>query len=387
MKTMRFGFLGLTFTDPNKGCEALTYTFLNMLRDLYKGQRVEVICFMRTDHLGKIPEFFPEIRFKCHILNIYNPLSWWSVYQDIKKCDCVFDGSYGDGFTGIYGTRRNFVQCLRKQMVYSAKKPLFLLPQTYGSYKFPFKKWSVNLIRKATLAYARDIQTAHSVGDFVKITSDMAFGLPYDKNMFQMESGKKRFGINVSSLLWDESTSGRFKLTINYKKFYCDLIKYLISNTDYEVHLISHVIDANNYKAPENDYRICTELEQMFNGKVIIAPKFETAIEAKSYIANMDIFLGSRMHSTIAAISSGVVTIPLSYAYKFEALYSGIEYPFILRATKISTDEAIKQAIEWINEPEQLRKAGSRSVSLALNKLAEFNTDLKNSLVQEGLLK
>ena len=48
---------------------------------------------------------------------------------------------------------------------------------------------------------------------------------------------------------------------------------------------------------------------------------FKTAIQAKSYISNMDVFLGSRMHSTIGAISSGVATIPLSYAYKFEALY------------------------------------------------------------------
>jgi len=385
MKIKKIGFLGLTFTDPNKGCEALTFTFLNMLREFYKGEKLHIVCFMRSDEMGKIPEFFPEFAFECHILNIYNPASWISVYNDIKTCDCVFDGSYGDGFTGIYGTKRNFVQCLRKQMVFSANKPLYLLPQTFGSYKFPFKKWSVKLIKDSTLAYARDEQTAKEVGPFVKVTSDMAFGLPYDKGLFELGEGKK-FGVNVSSLLWDDSTRGRFGLTIDYKEFYRKLIRFLLEGTDYQVYLIPHVIDHKNYDAPENDYRACIDLEKEFLGRVTVAPAFETAIEAKSYISNMDVFLGSRMHSTIAAISSGVATIPLSYAYKFEALYSGIGYPYVIHATKENTEEALKKAKEWTRNPEELIAAGESSVIRAKSKLAEFKVEIEDSLKQQKLL-
>jgi len=385
MITKRFGFLGLTFTDPNKGCEALTYTFLNMLREFYKGQKIEIICFMRTDDFGEIPQMYPEFDFKCHILNIYNPLSWLSVYRDIKKCDCVFDGSYGDGFTGIYGTRRNFVQCLRKQMVLSAKKPLFLLPQTYGSYKFPFKKWSIRLIERANLAYARDEKTANEVGSFVKVTSDMAFGLPYDASRFKLDD-RKKIGINVSSLLWDDNTRGRFGLSIDYKGFYRKIINYLIEQNEYQIHIIPHVIDSKNPMAAENDYRICQELKQEFGDKVELAPAFSTAIEAKSYISNMDVFMGSRMHSTIGAVSSGVATIPISYAYKFEALYSHINYPYVLHATQIDTDEALKLVKQWIGEPEKLRKKGAESVSIALKELENFKKDIKKSLENADLL-
>ena len=385
MITRKIGFLGLTFTDPNKGCEALTYTFLNMLREFYKGQKLEIVCFMRTDDFGKIPEMYPEFEFRCHILNIYNPMSWFSVYQEIKECACVFDGSYGDGFTGIYGTRRNFVQCLRKQMVLSAKKPLFLLPQTYGSYKFPFRKWSIGLIRKATLAYARDEETAKEVGSFVKVTSDMAFGLPFDKKMYSFED-KKKFGINVSSLLWDDSTRGRFGLTVDYKLFYRELITYLLEENEYQVHIIPHVIDVKNPEAGENDYRICLELEKEFTGQVVLAPRFNTAIEAKSYIANMDVFLGSRMHSTIGAISSGVATVPFSYAYKFEALYSHINYPYVLHATQTETDEALRLVKQWIEDPQELKNKGKASVALALSELEEFKADIKECLEKEKLL-
>lgn len=385
MISKKIGFLGLTFTDPNKGCEALTYTFLNMLRKFYKGEHLLIVCFMRSDNLGNIPQLYPEFDFKCHVLNIYNPLSWLSVYSEIKECLCVFDASYGDGFTGIYGTRRNFVQCLRKQMVISAKKSLYLLPQTYGSYKFPLKKWSIDLIKKATLAYARDEDTAKSIGSFVKVTSDMAFGLPYNRDAYSFDKEKK-IGINVSSLLWDDDTRERFKLTIDYKKFYRELIRYLLQANEYHIFLIPHVIDKQNPDAKENDYRICLKLSKEFSGKVDIAPPFDNAMDAKSYISNMDIFLGSRMHSTIGAISSGVATIPISYAYKFETLYSHIKYPYIIRATKTTTDEALEVAKQWIAEPDKLRESGNWSVNFALEEIKSFESDLHNSLIHEKLL-
>lgn len=382
----KIGLLGLTFTDPNKGCEALTYTFLNLLRKFCGDSPLEVVCFMRSDKLGKIPEFFPNFKFKSFVLNIYSPKSWLDVYNEIKTCDCVFDASYGDGFTGIYGTRRNFVQALRKQLVVSAKKPLYLLPQTYGSYKFPFKRWSLDLIEKANLAYARDEKTALSVGPSVKVTSDLAFGLPFDKSLYKMDSQKKKFGLNISSLIWDKETVGRFMLSIDYREFCRKLLDYLINSTDYEVHLISHVIDAEHPEAGENDYRVCQQLKKQYGDSVVLAPPFDNAIEAKSYIANMDVFLGARMHSTIGAISAGVVTIPLSYTYKFEALYSAINYNFILSATKETTDSAIEKFKKWMGSLDVLRERGKQSVELAKERLGQFEDDLKGNLHENGLI-
>ena len=303
----------------------------------------------------------------------------------MKKCDCIFDASAGDGFTGIYGSARNFVQALRKQLPVWAHKPYYLLPQTYGSYKFPLKRWSIGLIKKAKLAYARDEKTAKEVGSFVKVTSDMAFGLPYDKTMYHLNN-KKKFGINVSSLLWDDSTRSRFNLLVDYKQFYIELINFLNKETDYEVHLIPHVVNIENYEAPENDYRACSILKQEFKDSVVLAPPFKTPVEAKSYIANMDIFLGSRMHATIGAISSGVVTIPFSYAYKFETLYSNLDYPYIISAKKLTTEEALNKTKEWIANPQSLEEKGANAVDKAKKDLSNFEEDLKRSLKKEGLL-
>lgn len=382
----RIALLGLTFSDPNKGCEALTYTFLNILRKAYQGKDVEIVCIWNSSDFGQIPEYFPELTFKAYVLDVYSVSSWIGAYKQIKTCECVFDGSYGDGFTGIYGTRRNFVQCLRKQLVYWAKKPLYLLPQTYGKYKHPFRHWSIELIRNTTLAYARDQITAESVGDFVKVTSDMAFGLPFDRDKFKFDSHAKKIGINVSSLLWDETTVKRFGLTVDYRKFYTDLLDYLTSKSEIEIHLIPHVIDENNYESGENDCRVLDVLKKKYGEKVILAPAFKNCLEAKSYIANMDIFLGSRMHATIGAISSGVVTIPFSYCHKFEALYGNINYPYLISATKISTEEALKLAKEWIEAPGALKDAGNKSVAAAKDKLIDFERDLVESLEKLNLV-
>lgn len=380
-----FGLFGLSIMDPNKGSEALTYTFLSMLQRFYPQDNLHIISFMSNNQMGEVQKYYPNMTFTCHYLNKINPYSWYKVYKKVKKCDCIFDASAGDGFTGIYGAARNFVQALRKQIPVWAHKPYYLLPQTYGSYKFPFINWSIGLIKKATLAYARDEETAREVGPFVKVTSDMAFGLPYDKNIFKFDN-KKKFGINVSSLLWDDSAKARFNLLVDYQKFYIELIDFLINETDYEVHLIPHVVDIENFEAHENDYRVCYYLKDKYKDSVVLAPLFKTPVEAKSYISNMDLFIGSRMHATIGAISSGVTTIPFSYAYKFETLYSNLGYPYIISAKKLSTEEALSTVKEWIANPKPLKEAGAMAVEKALKDLSNFEDDLKNSLIKEGLL-
>ncbi len=382
----RFGLMGLSFVDANKGCEALTYTFLKMLQDIYKDEQIELVCIANSEDLGKIPEFFPKLSIYCHVLNKYSVLSWISTYNVIKSLDAVFDASYGDGFTGIYGTARNFIQIMRKQIVYWAGKPVFLLPQTYGRYKFPFKRWSERMIDKAALAYARDDTGKMLKRASVKKTSDMAFGLPFDKTLYPMTGERKRIGINVSSLLWDASTVGRFGLTLDYRKFYVELLNYLTSNDRYEVHIIPHVIDVKNYKSGENDCRVLDEIKGIYGDKVVQAPAFDNCIAAKSYIANMDVFLGSRMHATIGAISSGVATIPFSYCHKFEALYGNLNYPYVISATKVSTEEALQVAKEWVATPEKLKESGSKAVVAAKQKLMEFEGDLRDSLSTNGLL-
>ena len=70
---------------------------------------------------------------------------------------------------------------------------------------------------------------------------------------------------------------------------------------------------------------------------------FMTPMEAKSFISGMNVFIGSRMHATIAAVSSGVVTIPLAYSMKFQGLFELIEYKNVVDLQKLSTKQALEE--------------------------------------------
>ena len=63
----------------------------------------------------------------------------------------------------------------------------------------------------------------------------------------------------------------------------------------------------------DNDKLAVDALHEIFPN-TIVAPYFATPMEAKSYISGMDLFIGARMHATIAAISAGVPVIPFSYS-------------------------------------------------------------------------
>ena len=61
----------------------------------------------------------------------------------------------------------------------------------------------MRLIRKADLVYSRDNLSAKVIkeqsGVEIKVGSDMAFKLPYDRTKYKIDNGRINIGINVSS--------------------------------------------------------------------------------------------------------------------------------------------------------------------------------------------
>ena len=83
--------------------------------------------------------------------------------------------------------------------------------------------------------------------------------------------------------------------------------------------------------------------------------KFLSPVEAKNLISTMDIFIGSRMHATIAAFSSGVATIPVAYSRKFAGLYENLGYNYIINLCEADTDDAILETMRLIEEYRKLK--------------------------------
>lgn len=71
---MKIGILGFDFESPNKGCEALTYSFINMLIECF-GNDLKIINYSYVG-LGAFPKLYPEIEFEIRRPKIKNPLDW-----------------------------------------------------------------------------------------------------------------------------------------------------------------------------------------------------------------------------------------------------------------------------------------------------------------------
>ena len=373
----RIVLMGFDFECPNKGCEALSYSFVALLKRIYPNEKLEISNLTHKDSLGIFPKKFPEIKF-IHYRATYKSLSFYLKLMDcFRRADVIFDITYGDIFSDIYGEKWLLKTNIFKQMAIMSKTPLILLPQTYGPFKnLKLKKWSLYLVGKSTKAFSRDKISQEYIknecGVDIETVTDLAFALPFDAEMYHLESNKIKVGLNVSSLLWEGgfTKNNQFGLKVDYQKYCRELIQRLLQTRKYEIHLIPHVIeDVEN--APENDLRPCRDLHAEFP-ETIIAPAFSTPVEAKSYIHQMDIFLGARMHATIGAFSSGVTTIPFSYSRKFEGLYNSLSYPFLISGTKLSTEEALDKTHEFFENRADLdnrRDEGMRVVNAQLERL------------------
>lgn len=378
---MKIGLLGFDFNNPNKGCEALSYSFINMLIGVVY-ESLEIHVFSYAD-LGDFPTKYPQIKFVWHRLKMKNPIYWIKLKKEFDKCDCVFDITYGDGFSDIYGKIWNANTDMAKQIANISKTPFVLLPQTYGPYKNKLlRNWAVHIVKNTTLAFSRDTQSSDEMRSYgcdkVISTTDLAFALPYNKNLYSISKNKFNIGINVSSLLWDGGHN--IKLKTDYKEYCRKIISHLASQSDVEIHLIPHVIDTQHYEALENDSRVCQLLHDEFPF-TILAPNFATPVEAKSYISNMNIFIGARMHATIGAMSSGVPVIPFSYSKKFEGLFGNIQYPYVISGREIDTNTAISLTLNFLGNAEQLESDRAKSMSLINRKLSVIRDEIKRLLV------
>lgn len=310
----------------------------------------------------------------------------WSKINFLRNTqyDYVFDIGEGDSFSDIYGLKRFFVFCLSKWLVLKEKVPLILAPQTIGPFKYGFSsKMAAYLMKKSQAIYVRD----HKSSDYLKKmnisyteVSDVAFVLPFDPMPVLEDS----VGINVSALLWHGgyTKNNQFNLGVDYQKLVIEIVKLFIKRGK-NVHLIAHVI--SDSIEVEDDYRIANVVKNNFFSddiKVTVAPKFKSPIEAKSYISQMRFFLGSRMHATIGALSSGVPTIPLAYSRKFSGVFGSIDYPYTIDLYGKQCDETVLVTLfnYYDHQYDEIASQGKKSIVMAKNKLNTYREFLKDLL-------
>jgi len=278
----------------------------------------------------------------------------------IVEADMVADITGGDSFSDIYGMRRFIFGFLLKLLIIAFRKKLVLLPQTYG----PFDKrltrvLARHIIKYATLVYSRDRKGLDDVGallgsgnssEKIKFVPDVGLVLdPHRPDQPEIESledikasSKTLVGLNVSGLLSCGSDPGDniFNLKIDYAALIDSVVEFLMKQEGAAILLVPHVVGVPKSGAPATrsvnkkgygeqfDSVACAGLYERvagkYPGRIFMVCGHYNHNEIKYIIGLCDFFIGSRMHSCIAALSQCIPAVGVAYSGKFHGVFESI---------------------------------------------------------------
>lgn len=264
----------------------------------------------------------------------------------IVQIDIVADITAGDSFSDIYGMRRFVQGFLRKWLILLFNKDLIMLPQTYGPFKRPIARTMARFIlNRARMVYSRDRAGIECVNALlgnrenvkVRFVPDVAFVLdarrPEHLDIEPSTDLRAQesivVGLNISGLLFNGgyNRDNMFGLSCNYRELIIAVVKTLLQEQNVSVLLIPHVFPlAGNLVESDPDacLTIYEQLKNKYTDRIFLVKGEYDQGEIKYIISLCDFFIGSRMHTCIAAISQCIPAVGLAYSGKFQGVFETV---------------------------------------------------------------
>jgi polysaccharide pyruvyl transferase WcaK-like protein len=283
------------------------------------------------------------------------------------KNSVVLDVSGGDSFTDLYGSRRLKLTNYPKDIAIKSSSSLILMPQTIGPFENEAARTkAIEHLKYSDLVYTRDKNSFDVMkkmlgNDFDekkhKQGVDMAFLLEadqrYAKSVLPNLIGKdKEFvGINVSGLIYNnkDEAATKYSIKCNYNKVIRSIVEEILNQSDLDVLLVPHVLVPED--SFESDYAASLDLIGSLSSaqreRVKILEGDYNQNEVKGVIAKCKWFCGTRMHATIAGLSSAVPTVNIAYSGKSKGVFESVNQgEHVLDARFMTDDELLHKAIE-----------------------------------------
>lgn len=359
---MKICIFGASPDTGNLGVTALGYSVLRGIWRMFPGAEITVFDYgsgVREERIvndgdecsfSRSGAYMTRRYYRSESLDLIRILtrlgaSSGKSHARLREADLVLDASGGDSFSDIYGRRRFRSVTLGKLATLELRRPLVLLPQTYGPFQSPrVRRVARQIIERADQVWARDPWSHASLqgllGDSfdarrhrqgVDVAFDLEAKAPPDerceilKDWIQDSTGVPIIGLNVSGLLLNRPAlaSGQYGLRAEYGAVISSLIERLLSESTAKILLVPHVCSSGG--VGESDLEACESIRASIRGlndeRVRTMPQTDDPRLAKWWIAKTDWFCGTRMHSTIAAMSSGVPTAGIAYSPKMHGVF------------------------------------------------------------------
>jgi colanic acid/amylovoran biosynthesis protein len=314
------------------------------------------------------------------------------------KSDLVVDITGGDSFSDIYGMRRFVLGLSQKWLAILFGKRLVMFPQTYG----PFEKRLTQImaryvLRRSSVIYSRDREGVEFMKNLlndkaqdgkVRFAPDVAFVLDaYGADQIGILPPGSRpkgliVGFNISGLIANGgyTRDNMFGLKLDYNSMVERIIRALLAYKDVSVLLIPHVFPPS-FLQVESDLAasmvIYNKVQNEYPGRIMVLHGPYTHNEVKDVIRQCEFFIGSRMHSCIAALSQGVPAVGIAYSGKFRGVFDSIgmgEYVMDMRCSK--EDEIVAVTLKAFDKRPEIARRIERDISNVQSEVLSILEDI-----------
>lgn len=279
--------------------------------------------------------------------------------REFAECRSVYAIAGGDSFSDLYGFERLLYVSIPQLIALLLGCRLILLPQTFGPFRSPFARMIARwIIRRASRIYSRDAAGVETIRSLlssgtpaVMVVPDVGFSMPAAPISVEVldaltraKRGRPLVGLNVSRLLYEGgyNRANMFGLRESFADLSYRIAAHVVSTLDASVLLIPHVCGSK--ESDEDETYLCVAMQRDLASRGVEVSYIAHPLdhrEIKSVIGACDLFVGSRMHACIAAVSQGVPAVCLAYSGKF----AGVMHPLGASATVIDLKHASSEDV------------------------------------------
>jgi len=315
----------------------------------------------------------------------------------LEEADIVGDIRGGDSFSDIYGLGRFLVGFFIAWTAVLIKGSIVQFPQTFGPYNRGISRLMAGyLLRHSSLIMARDKESQRLASELagpkkkVFLCPDVAFCLEPSKPEVilvdpPLEGAQSLpeilIGLNVNGLMYKGgyTQDNMFGLKMDYATMLPEVLKALLREHEGEIWLVSHTYAP--FGNVESDNEACTKvrdsLPQETKARVRVIAGDYDCHELKWLIGQCDFFIGSRMHSCIAALSQGVPCVGIAYSRKFRGVFDTVGMAdWVIDGREVNTEEAVKKVVELYRKRDEVRERLKMEAQKARQRVEEVFTEL-----------
>jgi polysaccharide pyruvyl transferase WcaK-like protein len=325
-------------------------------------------------------------------LKIRNSIPW---VDAVLSAELVGDVRGGDSFSDIYGTKRFVLAFLPVFSVILLRGSMVHFPQTYGPFRTRTARLLARyLLRHSSAAVARDPESQRIAQGMagaklrVGLSPDVAFALhpvkpaeiqtapPLDASL-----SRNVIGLNINGLMYFGGYTGRneFGLKLDYRSFATSMVIQLLENYPGEILMVPHTFAVAGDPESDNEAsrQVREGLPENLKKRVRIVTGDYDAHELKGIIGQCDIFIGSRMHSCIAALSQGVPCVGVAYSMKFRGVFESVGMEdWVVDGRDLNEEEALQRVFELYAKRDEVRDPLALKAEAARSRLKEVFAEI-----------